>query len=523
MRKTVLTLISASALLLSGLPNNTHSENTLNIQGLNSSINENVYSLPAYPYHFAIDFVKSSQEVKQVASSSATAKSGAYKFKYNTNLRLDAGTKSKVLTVAKKGASATATHQKKVGSQIWYKVKVNGKHGWVLSTLLSPKTSSAKASTTSKAATSVSGAYKVKYNSNVRANAGTNYKAVTLAKKGSTVKATSSKKVGSTTWFKITANGKTGWISGALLTKTTVAAKASVKAKAPVKASSKTTAVSGSYKVNYNSNVRANAGTGYKVVTSAKKGSTVKATSSKKVGSITWFKITANGKTGWISGALLTKTTAAAKAPVKASSKVTAVSGSYKVNYNSNVRANAGTGYKIVTSAKKGSIVKATSSKKVGSTTWFKVTANGKIGWVSGALLTKTTAAAKAGTVTRASASASPSAIISTALSLKGVPYRFGGTTKSGFDCSGFIQYVFKQHGISVSRTTLTQFAETTTVSSPKPGDLVFFANTYRAGISHVGIYIGNNQFVHSGGAKAEVKSLNDVYWGPKFHSFKRF
>ncbi|MGK7376310.1 SH3 domain-containing protein [Planococcus sp. 1R117A] len=521
MRKTVLTLISASALLLSSLPNNTHSENAINIKGLNSSINETAYSLPAYPYHFAFDSGEPSQEVKQVASSSATAKSGSYKFKYNTNLRLDAGTKSKVLTVAKKGASATATHQKKVGSQVWYKVKVGGKHGWVLSTLLSPKTSSAKASTASKA-TSVSGKYKVKYNSNVRANAGTSHKVVTLAKKGSTVKATSSKKVGSTTWFKVTANGKTGWISGALLTKTSVAAKASVKAKAPVKASSKATAVSGSYKVKYNSNVRANAGTGYKIVTSAKKGSTVKATSSKKVGSTTWFKITANGKTGWISGALLTKTTAA-KAPVKASSKVTAVSGSYKVNYNSNVRANAGTGYKIVTSAKKGSIVKATSSKKVGSTTWFKVTANGKIGWISGALLTKTTAAAKAGTVTRASASASPSAIISTALSLKGVPYRFGGTTKSGFDCSGFIQYVFKQHGISVSRTTLTQFAETTTVSSPKPGDLVFFANTYRAGISHVGIYIGNNQFVHSGGSKAEVKSLNDVYWGPKFHSFKRF
>ncbi|WKA57738.1 SH3 domain-containing protein [Planococcus shenhongbingii] len=522
MRKKVLTLISASALLLSSLPNNTHSENTLNIKGLNSSINESAYSLPPFQNHFAIDSGESSPEVEQVASSSATAKSGSYKFKYNTNLRLNAGTKSKVLTVAKKGASATATHQKKVGSQVWYKVKVNGKHGWVLSTLLSPKTSTAKASTASKAATSVSSAYKVKYNSNVRANAGTNHKVVTLAKKGSTVKATSSKKVGSTTWFKITANGKIGWISGALLTKTTVAAKASVKSKAPVKASSKATAVSGSYKVNYNSNVRANAGTGYKIVTSAKKGSTVKATSSKKVGSTTWFKIKANGKTGWISGALLTKTTAAAKAPVKASSKVTAVSGSYKVNYNSNVRANAGTGYKIVTSAKKGSIVKATSSKKVGNLTWFKTTANGKTGWISGALLTKTTAA-KAATVSKASFSVSPSAIISTALSLKGIPYRFGGTTTAGFDCSGFIQYVYKQHGISVSRTTLTQFAETTKVSSPKPGDLVFFANTYRAGISHVGIYIGNNQFVHSGGSKAEVKSLNDVYWGPKFYSFKRF
>lgn len=200
-----------------------------------------------------------------------------------------------------------------------------------------------------------------------------------------------------------------------------------------------------------------------------------------------------------------------------ASSKATAKSGTFKTKYNSNVRADASTKYKVVTLAKKGAIVKATHQKKVGKSTWYKIKVNGKSGWILSTLLTPATV--KKASVKKASSSS----VVSEALALKGIPYKFGGTTTSGFDCSGFIQYAFKQAGKSVSRTTLTQFAESYTVSTPQPGDLVFFANTYRAGISHVGIYIGNNQFVHSGGAKAEVKSMNDPYWGKKFHSFKRF
>lgn len=200
-----------------------------------------------------------------------------------------------------------------------------------------------------------------------------------------------------------------------------------------------------------------------------------------------------------------------------AASKATAKSGTFKMKYNTNVRADAGTKYKVVTVAKKGSIATATHQKKVGKSTWYKVKVNGKSGWVLSTLLS--TATVKKASVKTASSSS----VVSAALALKGIPYKFGGTTPSGFDCSGFVQYAFKKAGKNVSRTTSTQFAESYTVSSPQPGDLVFFANTYKPGISHVGIYIGNNQFVHSGGAKAEVKSMNDPYWGKKFHSFKRF
>ncbi|MGK7376431.1 C40 family peptidase [Planococcus sp. 1R117A] len=200
-----------------------------------------------------------------------------------------------------------------------------------------------------------------------------------------------------------------------------------------------------------------------------------------------------------------------------AAAKATVKTGKYKTKHNSNIRLDAGTKYKVVTVAKKGATVIATHQKKVGSKTWYKVKVNGKAGWVLSTLLTP--ASTK---VVKASNSASSSEVVSIALSLKGIPYKFGGTTTSGFDCSGFIQYVFKKAGKNVSRTTGTQFAESTTVSNPVPGDLIFFANTYKAGISHVGIYIGNGQFVHAGGSKAEVKSVNDPYWGKKFHSYKR-
>ncbi|WP_203246537.1 C40 family peptidase [Sporosarcina beigongshangi] len=127
----------------------------------------------------------------------------------------------------------------------------------------------------------------------------------------------------------------------------------------------------------------------------------------------------------------------------------------------------------------------------------------------------------KSTTEKKTTATASPK-VVDQAMKLIGIPYVFGGTTVRGFDCSGFIQYAYKKSGKNISRTTLSQFAQTKKVTSPKPGDLVFFQNTYRKGISHVGIYIGNNKFVHAGGKKSQVTSLDNSYWKSKFHSFKR-
>ena len=105
-----------------------------------------------------------------------------------------------------------------------------------------------------------------------------------------------------------------------------------------------------------------------------------------------------------------------------------------------------------------------------------------------------------------------------------GTKYAWGGTSPSGFDCSGFIYYAFKQAGHNISRMgTDGYYNRSYYVKSPQAGDLVFFKNTYRSGISHMGIYLGSNQFIHAGNNGVEVSSLNNSYWKSKFDGFKKF
>ncbi|CDQ38525.1 C40 family peptidase [Virgibacillus salexigens] len=114
--------------------------------------------------------------------------------------------------------------------------------------------------------------------------------------------------------------------------------------------------------------------------------------------------------------------------------------------------------------------------------------------------------------------------LIQTAKSYEGVGYVWGGSSPSGFDCSGFIYYVYKKAGMSISRTSSDGYYNRSYhVSKPKVGDLVFFAGTYRPGISHLGIYLGNNQFIHAGSSGVQISSLSNPYWSKHFDSYKRF
>lgn len=107
------------------------------------------------------------------------------------------------------------------------------------------------------------------------------------------------------------------------------------------------------------------------------------------------------------------------------------------------------------------------------------------------------------------------SKIINTAKKYIGVPYLWGGMTPNGFDCSGFTQYVFKKHGISIPRVSRDQFNFGTKISraNVQPGDLVFF-NTSGSGVSHVGIYIGDGQFIHASTSKGiTIANFNSSIW----------
>jgi len=119
--------------------------------------------------------------------------------------------------------------------------------------------------------------------------------------------------------------------------------------------------------------------------------------------------------------------------------------------------------------------------------------------------------------------------ILERGMSLIGTRYRFGGTSEAGFDCSGFIGYLFKEEaGMQLPRST----REMINVNAPlvarnnlKPGDLLFFSTNGRGRVSHAGIYLGDDQFIHSSSRRSggvRIDSLGDTYWNKTFIEAKR-
>ena len=115
--------------------------------------------------------------------------------------------------------------------------------------------------------------------------------------------------------------------------------------------------------------------------------------------------------------------------------------------------------------------------------------------------------------------------VAGTALSLRGTPYRNGGNDPAGFDCSGFVTYVFGQNGVKVPRTVTEQFQAGHEVAGPylEPGDLVFFT-TVAPGATHVGIAIGGDEFIHapSSTGQVRVERMSGPYWATRFVGARR-
>jgi len=126
-----------------------------------------------------------------------------------------------------------------------------------------------------------------------------------------------------------------------------------------------------------------------------------------------------------------------------------------------------------------------------------------------------------------ASWSSTAQEVLINALSLTGIKYKYGGNSpETGFDCSGFVRYVFRQatdltlpHGARA----ISQLGQSVALNDLQPGDLVFF-NTLKSAFSHVGIYLGNNKFIHSpsSGGGINVVNMNDSYWAQRFNGARR-
>jgi cell wall-associated NlpC family hydrolase len=108
---------------------------------------------------------------------------------------------------------------------------------------------------------------------------------------------------------------------------------------------------------------------------------------------------------------------------------------------------------------------------------------------------------------------------------LTGAPYRDGGADRTGFDCSGFTQYVFAQYGLALPRAVRDQFraGRSVELGDLLPGDLVFFSTT-APGASHVAIAVGGNAFVHAPSSKGvvRVERLSSTYWSARLVGIRR-
>ncbi|WP_107840848.1 C40 family peptidase [Metasolibacillus meyeri] len=129
-----------------------------------------------------------------------------------------------------------------------------------------------------------------------------------------------------------------------------------------------------------------------------------------------------------------------------------------------------------------------------------------------------------AGTDAHEADAASVDQLTTSAYQYIGTPYVYGGTTTRGFDCSGFTRQVFSDLGISLPRTSGSQYGQgqSVTKGNLQAGDLIFF-NTSGAGVSHVGIYIGDQKFIHSQTSRGvSVSNINESYWAKRYIGAKR-
>lgn len=178
---------------------------------------------------------------------------------------------------------------------------------------------------------------------------------------------------------------------------------------------------------------------------------------------------------------------------------------------------------------------------------WYKVKYDGTIGYIRSDLVTLTevpyanhggsktggssTSSSSSGSSSSGSSSSGSSLgeqVAATAKKYIGCAYIFGGTSPNGFDCSGFVQYIYKLYGVSLYRTADVQLNNGWSVSYSdlRPGDLVFFAHTYNtsAAASHVGIYIGGGQFVHAANSSTGVttSNLSNSYYSSRYVGARR-
>lgn len=237
-----------------------------------------------------------------------------------------------------------------------------------------------------------------------------------------------------------------------------------------------------------------------------------------------WYQVTYEGTTGYVSAEYLTvnddedvpdeageEAPAAPAAPAAAEAESDGKSYVRVVEGPLNIRTGPGTDYDKAGKLYTGRVVEVLDLVDG----WYKLDS----GYISADYVVKADAS-------EAQSSGKAQEIVNYALQFIGTPYVYGGSSPRGFDCSGFTSYVYKQCGVSINRTASAQLNNGYAVSRSElqPGDLVMFKSGGSKPASHVGIYIGNAQFVHSSapGVGVVIDSLNSNFYSRTYVGARR-
>ena len=304
-------------------------------------------------------------------------------------------------------------------------------------------------------------------------------------------------------WYKIVYHDKTGYVSSNYVTYTPAPVpeetSASVETEGEASVESKVATVNGN-----SVNFRMEPSTDAEVIAKLERGTEIELVSTEDG----WCKVVYDGQTGYMSADYV------AVDGIVVQNARGIVTGSVV-----NVRSGPSTGTSVVTKLSAGTIVNLLELRDG----WYKIDRNGVVGYISGDYIRQYIPAAS---------SSIGDQVVALAMSYLGVPYVYGGASPSGFDCSGFTLYLYKQFGYHLSHSASSQWYNSGVYverSDLQPGDLVMFCDPSRSNgkaCSHVGIYIGNNEFIHassgSSGKYVRISSLGQGYYNTYYKGAKR-
>lgn len=409
------------------------------------------------------------------------------------NMRSEPSTSSSVVTCLPRGTVVVLTGT----SGNWYQVAYKGSTGYMIKDYLDVSSSADAA----LGEGTVTGNYV-----NIRSGPSTSNSVIGSRSKGDTLSVTGV----SSNWYKVSLSGSTGYIrsdylslgsSGSGSGSSSGSSSGTVKGTGTIKGicvrmrsgPSTSNSILGTYD------------TGTKMTVNGEDGD--------------WYKVSCNGTEGYVYKPYLTMGDSSSGSSGSSVSDMSDTSASVispvhfrkgpDTSYSSMQVLNTGTGVTITGQTDK----------------WYRVEYNGTEGYVFKTYLS-TSSSSSASLSSSSSSSSAGERIVSKAKEYLGVPYVYGGTSPSGFDCSGFVYYVYRQCGYSITRTATTQNRDGYQVSRSnlQPGDIIIFYNSAKTAIGHSAIYIGNGQFIHasSSGGRVMITNLSSTYYDTHFYSARR-